>query len=189
MFGVEGGWLVRCMNNFHWIPEDGWFLCTPISGASLNFAAFERDTNASGKPVTNWKGMTQGVWHHLAITYDSATGAMAIYLDGTAVMTGTYNLGTVNLLQTTWTGDGANNTFHIGKSYNETRWFNGALSEVRIWGRALSASEIAAEGHFYSVDPATAQNLVAYWKLNEKGTTQIQDHSGNGHHGTAKTAF
>lgn len=182
MFGVEGGWLVRCMNNFHWIPEDGWFICTP--GGNLCFAPFVRENSA----VKDWKGMTQGVWHHLAITYDAATGAMSVYIDGTQTVSGTYQLGNVNLLQSSWTGEEANNTFHIGKSYNNLRWFNGALSEVRIWGRALSASEIAAEGHFYSVDPATAQNLIAYWKLDGKGT-HVQDYSGNGHHGTAAVAF
>lgn len=186
MFGVEGGWLIRCMNNFHWIPEDGWYICTPQG--NLCFAAFERNTSATGKPVTNWKGMTQGEWHHLAITYDSTSGAMAVYIDGTATLTGTNNIGTVNLLQTTWTGDGANNTFHIGKSYNETRWFNGALSEVRIWNRALSADEINADGHFYGVNPSTAQGLVAYWKLDGTGT-HVEDYSGNGHHGTAQKAF
>ena len=98
MFGVEGGWLVRCMNNFHWIPEDGWYICTPAG--NLCFAAFERNTSAANKPVTNWKGMTQGTWHHLAITYDSASGAMAVYIDGSATLTGTNNIGTVNLLYT-----------------------------------------------------------------------------------------
>ena len=88
----------------------------------------------------------------------------------------------------TETGDGANNTFHIGKSYNNTRWFNGAMSEVRIWSRALSADEINAAGHFYGVDPSTAQGLVAYWKLNGTGT-HVEDYSGNGHHGTAEKAF
>jgi hypothetical protein len=132
--------------------------------------------------------MTQGTWHHLAITYDAASGAMAVYIDGTQTISGTYELGNVNLLQTNWTGDGANNTFHIGKSYNNTRWFNGAMSEVRIWSRALSADEINAAGHFYGVDPSTAQGLVAYWKLNGTGT-HVEDYSGNGHHGTAEKAF
>jgi hypothetical protein len=182
MFGVEGGWLVRCMNNFHWIPEDGWYICTP--GGHLCFAPFVRENSA----VTDWKGMTQDVWHHIAITYDAASGAMSVYIDGTQTVSVTYELGNVNLLQTSWTGDGANNTFHIGKSYYTTRWFNGAMSEVRIWSRALTAEEINAEGHFYGVDPSTAQGLLAYWKLDGTGT-HVEDYSGNGNHGTAEKAF
>ena len=151
---------------------------------SLCFAPFVRENSA----VTDWKGMTQGVWHHIAITYDAASGAMAVYIDGTQTVSGTYELGNVNLLQTSWTEEGATNTFHIGKSYNTIRWFNGAMSEVRIWSRALTAEEINAEGHFYGVDPSTAQGLLAYWKLDGTGT-HVEDYSGNGNHGTAEKAF
>jgi hypothetical protein len=178
MFGVEGAWLVRCMNNFHWIPEDGWFVCTPYGG--LCFAPFERD---GAKNVTDWKGMTQDVWHHLAFTYDSNAGSVAIYIDGKTVASGSYQFGPVNLYDASLTDP----VFHIGKSYNEKRWFNGDMAEVRIWNRALSADEINAKGHFYGVD-ATSDGLLAYWKLNGTGT-HVEDYSGNGHHGTAANAF
>lgn len=172
MFGVENSWLVRCMNNFHWVPEDGWFVCSP--NGSICFAPFERD---GSKNVTDWKGMTQDVWHHLAVTYDSATGNMTIYIDGQATMTGVYPLGKVNL----YNPDLADPTFYIGKSYNDTRWFNGDMAEVRIWKKALSADEINAAGHFYGVD-ATSSDLLAYWKLD--GTSKhVEDYSGNGNHG------
>ena len=178
MFGVEGAWLVRCMNNFHWIPEDGWFVCTPYGG--LCFAPFERD---GAKNVTDWKGMTQDVWHHLAVTYDSNSGSVAVYIDGKTVASGSYQFGPVNLYDASLTDP----VFHIGKSYNDTRWFNGDMAEVRIWNRALSADEINAKGHFYGVD-ATSDGLLAYWKLNGTGT-HVEDYSGNGHHGTAANAF
>ena len=178
MFGVEGSWLVRCMNNFHWIPEDGWFVCSP--NGSVCFAPFERDGN---KNVTDWNGMTQGVWHHLAFTYDSATGEIAIYIDGAVTYTASAQLGTVNLYDATLTDP----VFHIGRSYNDTRWFNGALAEVRLWNRALSADEINAEGHFYSVS-TTSNGLLAYWKLDDTGTT-VKDYSGNNHNGVAESAF
>lgn len=178
MFGVEGAWLVRCMNNFHWIPEDGWFVCSPYG--SICFAPFERD---GAKNVTDWKGMTQDVWHHLAVTYDSNAGSVAIYIDGKTVASGSYQFGPVNLYDASLTDP----VFHIGKSYNDTRWFNGDMAEVRIWNRALSADEINAKGHFYGVD-ATSDGLLAYWKLNGTGT-HVEDYSGNGHHGTAANAF
>ena len=178
MLGVEGSWLIRCMNNFHWIPEDGWFVCTPYG--SLCFAPFERD---GSKNVTNWRGMTQDVWHHLAVTYDSATGSVAIYIDGEAVASGTYQFGPVNLYDASL----ADPVFHIGKSYNAKRWFNGHMAEVRLWNRALSADEINAEGHFYGVD-AASEGLIAYWKLDGTGT-HVEDYSGNGHHGTAEKEF
>ena len=176
MFGIEGSWIVRCFNNFHWIPADGWFVGAP--GGEFCFAPFQRDGE---KNVTNWGGMTQDVWHHLALTYDSNDGSVVVYIDGQAVSSGTYPLGPVNLYNSGLTDP----TFYLGKSYNDTRWFNGDLSEVRIWSRALSAEEINAEGHFYSVDPASADRLLAYWKLGNGQGTHVEDYSGNGNHGTA----
>ena len=44
--------------------------------------------------------------------------------------------------------------FWIGYSYNKDRFFDGVISEVRIWNRALTAEEIQATNHFYTVDPA-----------------------------------
>ena len=176
MFGIEGSWIVRCFNNFSWIPADGWFVGAP--GGEFCFAPFERDAD---KTVTNWKGMTQDTWHHLALTYDSDNGSVVVYIDGQVVSSGTYPLGPVNLFNS----ELADPTFYLGKSYNDRRWFNGDLSEVRIWSRALSAEEINAEGHFYSVDPASADRLLAYWKLGNGQGTHVEDYSGNGHHGTA----
>jgi hypothetical protein len=176
MFGIEGSWIVRSFNNFHWIPADGWFVGAP--GGEFCFAPFQRDGE---KNVTNWGGMTQDVWHHLALTYDSNDGSVVVYIDGQAVSSGTYPLGQVNLYNSSLTDP----TFYLGKSYNDTRWFNGDLSEVRLWSRALSAEEINAEGHFYSVDPASADKLLAYWKLDQGDGTFVKDYSGNGNHGTA----
>ena len=178
MFGVEGSWLIRCMNNFHWIPEDGWFVCSPHG--SVCFAPFVRN---GSKMVTDWAGMTQDVWHHLAVTYDSEASQIAIYIDGEDVVSGACQLGPVNLYDASL----ADPVFHIGKSYNAKRWFNGHMAEVRLWNRALSADEINAEGHFYGVD-ATSEGLIAYWKLDGTGT-HVEDYSGNGHHGTAEKEF
>ena len=56
--------------------------------------------------------------------------------------------------------------FWIGYSYNEQRFFNGSVAEVRIWNRALTAEEIQAVNHFYTADPAS-EGLIAYWKFDE----------------------
>lgn len=178
MFGIEGSWLVRCFNNFHWIPADGWFVGT--QDGEFCYAQFVRESGA----ITGWNGMTPNVWHHFAFTYDTATKTVTVYIDGEEVATNEKSITTVNL----YNPDLEFPTFHIGKSYNDTRWFNGDMAEVRIWSRALSASEINAAGHFNSVDPSTATGLLAYWKLGGTGT-HVEDYSGNGHHGTAATAF
>ena len=52
---------------------------------------------------------------------------------------------------------------------------------MRIWNRALTAEEINAPDHFYSVD-ANAEGLVSYWKFDEddRASNSIADHTING---------
>ncbi|MGH9773964.1 MAG: LamG domain-containing protein [Candidatus Acidiferrales bacterium] len=82
--------------------------------------------------------VSTGVFHHIAGTYDSATGIASVYLDG--------------LLDGTATGTPApiNNTpaeVEIGaRQFAGFRaFFHGTIDEVRIWSRALGASEINAD--------------------------------------------
>ena len=110
-------------------------------------------------------------WQHLAFTFDSATGATSVYIDG--VRKGTvHNSGYRDVVN--WGVE----DFHIGKSYNNGRYFDGDFSEVRIWNRILSSEEINAKNHFYTVDP-TSDGLVAYWKANEGSGGVWFDMTGN----------
>ena len=71
---------------------------------------------------------------------------------------------------------------YIGKSYDNTRWLPGDISEVRIWNIQRTGEEIAKNP--YEVDPH-ASGLVAYWKFNEGTGSAIKDHTGNGNDITA----
>ena len=66
--------------------------------------------------------------------------------------------------------------FYIGYSYDANRWFDGMMSEVRIWNRVLTADEIRAPYHFYSVDPQS-EGLVAYWKFDNGAGSLITDYA------------
>jgi len=56
-------------------------------------------------------------------------------------------------------------------------FFEGGLSRVRIWNRALGADEVSA---LYSLDAAPADGLVAEFLLNgDTGTTAIDTVQGN----------
>ena len=59
------------------------------------------------------------------------------------------------------------------------RYLDGKIAEVRIWNKTLSADEINAPTHFYTVDPAS-DGLVAYWKFDEGAGNKIKDYSVNG---------
>ncbi len=103
--------------------------------------------------------IADGNVHHLAATYDAATGVRAMYIDGVLIgmFDGADNVPIVS--------GGAAAAF-IG-STNGGEPFPGTLDEVAVWNRALSASEIqfhfanAMAGNNYFVpEPGTTTMAV-----------------------------
>jgi hypothetical protein len=113
-----------------------------------------------------------GVWNHIAAVYNGSQ--LKVYVNGQLAATkdGTR---TVNLTDTYAGG------FHFGFSANG-RYLDGAISEARIWSKALTQAEIS--NGMCGVDPASA-GLVGYWKFNEGAGNIAHDISGNGHDATA----
>ncbi|MCS2930557.1 LamG domain-containing protein [Bacteroides ovatus] len=64
----------------------------------------------------------------------------------------------------------------IGRSYNNERWLEGDIAELRVWNVARTQEEIA--NNIYSIAKNT-RGLLAYWKFNEGQGTTITDYSGN----------
>ena len=123
-------------------------------------------------------------WYHLAVTFDD--GDIKVYLDGEEELSGSVSMSSVDLGVKHNVGDEnedglGERFFWVGYSYDSKRCFDGKISEVRIWNRALTAEEINAPDHFYSVD-ANAEGLVSYWKFDEddRASSSIADHTING---------
>jgi hypothetical protein len=68
-------------------------------------------------------------WHQVVYTYSTTAGSL-IYVDGTQVGSNT-NTGFSSAL-----------TFRVGRDGNGTDKFNGQVSQVQIYNRALSAQEV-----------------------------------------------
>lgn len=128
---------------------------------------------AGGSTATNVPmDFSTGVWYHVAAVYDGAQ--LKVYINGQLQATTTASR-TIDLTNS-WAGG-----FHFGYSSNG-RLLDGAISEARIWSRALSPGDIA--NGMCVVDPSTP-GLIGYWKFNE-GTGKIaHDISGKGHDATA----
>jgi hypothetical protein len=106
-----------------------------LGAGNLWFNVF--DTSGSDHSMSAPGGtLTAGVWQHLVVTYDKASGMGRIYRNGQLVTS--QSLGSFTP-QTTY-------DFYIGRrvSGGGNTSFRGMMDEVSVYNRALSASEVAA---------------------------------------------
>lgn len=157
IFGIEGRFLVRLGDSG--FPQNQVQLVNPNGN-------FPEGNSALGLPSNEWV--------HVAAVWDATTGDRIIYTNGVAVASDKKASGSVDL---------NSEECYIGKAWNDERWLDGEISEVRIWNVQRTPEQIAA--NIYSVDPAS-EGLVAYWKFNEGTGKQIKDHTANGNDITAE---
>lgn len=112
-------------------------------------------------------------WNHWAVTKNTTTGSMKIYLNGTLWHSGSGKTKLIDL-----------NEFMIGSAVNGNYRYNGQIDEFRVWNVELSATEIN-DYMYKSVTAAhpSYANLMAYYKFNEGTGTVLTDEMGN-HDGT-----
>lgn len=117
----------------YWVTSSGTnnaYLLSLRSG----YIAFEiqQSNNAFGSLNTTGLTPTAGAWQHIVATADGTT--MRVYRNGTvSPTTASYN-GTINTSSTTF--------FAIGRLNFPTWYFGGLIDDVRLYNRALSASEV-----------------------------------------------
>ncbi|MFD1770425.1 DUF1735 and LamG domain-containing protein [Sphingobacterium suaedae] len=119
---------------------------------------------AGGATATNVNfTFNTGTWYHIAAVYNG--NQLHVYVDGTLLATKTASR-VIDLNE---------RPFYFGYSANGRR-INGAISEARIWSRALSQGEIS--NGKCGVDPASA-GLIGYWKFNAAEGKTVRDISGH----------
>jgi hypothetical protein len=110
------------------------------------------DDGSSPETLCGTTAIGTGGWHFIAAVYDPSTPAMKIYVDG--ALNGT---NTVNPPLSLYNGT---QNVNMGRKSDASGYFNGALDDVRIYNRALSASEIA---QIYNYNPLsrTAKGTIS----------------------------
>ncbi len=124
-----------------------------VDSCTFKFALMDHWVEFNNK--TFKKPLFNGQWHHLAFTYNETTSKLSIYFDGQEVPTpgtsGTFTnngapLGKLNLTSATnLVVSGWNK--HAGVDGPTDGWissFSGKMDQFRLYGKALSASEIQA---------------------------------------------
>ncbi len=109
----------------------------------------------------------QGVWVHLASTWDGAT--IRHYLNGVQLPETTAFSGPIHMSD-------ASLIFGANVPYNNTA-FKGSIDDVRLYNQALSSEEIGALA-------GLTPKLVGYWSFDEGSGTNLWDSSGMANHGT-----
>ena len=156
IMGIEGNFLMRI--------GDAGFPGNQIQIATSSGNFPDADSN---------KGLQTNRWQHVAMTYDADTHEVKVYVNGSLQSQGMLRHGRISIV-----GNGTDRDFLIGKSYDDARWFEGNMSEVRVWNVVRTQEEIA--GNFYSVDPKS-KGLVGYWKMDDSTSPNIvKDATGNG---------
>ena len=115
---------------------------------TFKFALQDKWVEYNGQSFT--KPLFNGQWHHLAFTYDETTSILKIYFDGVEVPTpgtqGNLGLGKLNLSSATNLVVGGWNK-HANIEGPTDAWisgFTGKMDQFRLYGKALTASEVLA---------------------------------------------
>lgn len=136
---------------------------------------------------SDWTVKT-GEWTHIAVTYDSATHEVNVYINGVRKTPQVFTKFTESVDWGRYHAVESENerSFWIGYSYKSDRYLDGDIAEVRVWNKVLTDGEINATNHFYKIyNPETNANLKAYWKFNDGKGASITDYSSNGNHAAA----
>jgi hypothetical protein len=131
-YPVSAGSFARFFDFGNGAGSDNIYLSRSGTTNDLRFRVYNGTTG--GNAVTATNVITLNQWQHFAVTIDSA-GNVKIYKNGAQVGTGT-TLVPLNVTRT--------NNF-IGRSnWGTDAYYDGALDDLRIYNRVLSAAEILA---------------------------------------------
>jgi RHS repeat-associated protein len=108
------------------------------------------------------------VWHHAAVTLDSASGRLALYLDGVLVAQRFGALGR---------RVGNARPLSIGRDGGGGFYWRGELDDIRLWNVALGSDQIQAR-HRQALGAPMPAGLVANWQFDERSGTLARDSVG-----------
>lgn len=138
------------VNKDYWHQSAAFLLvehATPTA-CTFKFALQDKWVEYTNQSFT--KPLFNGQWHHLAFVYDEATSILKIYFDGAEVPTpgasGNLGLGKLNLKNVSNLIVGGWNK-HADVAGPTDGWisgFSGKMDQFRLYGKALSASEVLA---------------------------------------------
>ncbi len=130
-----------------------------VDGGSVHFQ-FENGIivlSVNGLAINGWPRMktklATNVWQHIAVTYSKKDEQINFYLNGQLNNTINATLPLAKIDEAT-----------IGAWQNQ-RYFNGKIDEIRIWNVARTEDEISA--NIYNTVSPNSEGLLSYYNFNE----------------------
>ena len=152
-------------------PNEGdawWQLSTTDSGSNRYLRMRIKAGGTTTTFADSSVNLSTGQWYFAVATYNNGSGDMKLYLDGAELASGSHTVG--GALDTD-----AAVPVAIGANGTAERFFNGILDDVRIYDRALSASEIA-DLYAAGAPPAPGYTeLYQPWSATSDDTWQTVD--------------
>ena len=113
--------------------------------------------------------LTDGIWHHVAATFDSTAGSINLYLDGT----GQAFSSTPGVAVTP--GPAPLRIGACGNNGTTGQMMDGDFAMPIIYNRALTPAEITARFNDKGLTPPSPSDILGCWPLNEERGTTIYD--------------
>jgi hypothetical protein len=105
-------------------------------------------------------GLSDGIWHHGVVTYDSSATAagVALYIDGIAKA--------MTVGKDTFAGSMSNDyPFRLGRRTADGGLWSGSLDDVSVWDVTLSAGQVTSiYNNGIPTNLTGSGGLVAYWR-------------------------
>ena len=166
----------RILSKYSAVNNQIWLMV--LNDGTLEAGVYD---GTSWRVATDPSSRSNNMWHHVAM--DVTTSNIIFYVNGAQVGSDVHdNSFPVN-----------NSTWNIGRNNDGTEYFNGAIDDVRIYNRALSASEIkrlynigAASKLNTTLKDALSSGLVGHWTFDgqDMAGERAYDRSGQNNTGT-----
>lgn len=169
------------VGSFQICSNDG----TDCPGTTGRLVYYHTFSGTDGKWILGVDSVKANEWAHVVVTYDrsSTSNDPVIYVNGVSQSV-------TELTTPTGTAD-SEVSFNVSIGYDGYAYAMGAIDDVRIYNRVLSAAEIAGLYDMGKVkldtrpgDDVLEEGLAGYWKLDESSGTSAADASGNASTGT-----
>jgi len=155
--------------SYHWQSGERSFYVRTNNGVPEFLIASSGSSSGGNVSVVSSSSVSSGTWYHIAATWDSASGAMELFIDGSSV-------GTAN--QSAMASPAEPIT--LGAYSSVESFFNGKQDDIRFFQRALTQAEVTHLASARGVEgpaPVGLGDEKLWWvpTLSESTTADISD--------------